>query len=149
MKLKELILSNLKFSNKELSNGQIINVRYLDEPFEFQIPKAIIHFVENETIILDVDNKLFLEKMTSFETFISKRFNKELISPIENNLVKLKLPFKFSKPQFKVYHGSRLFNYFNLKAGDEIICLVFLDKLWNSESIHYCLNIKEIMLLKQ
>lgn len=149
MKLKELILEDIKFTSKELSTGSIINVSYQDTPFEFQIPKGDIHFIENDKILLKVTNKTFIDKINTIEKFLSNRFNREIISTIEDNLISLKLPFKFSKPMFKVYHENKQFNYFNLVAGNEIICLVTLDKVWISNKINYCLNIKEIMLLKQ
>ena len=108
MKLKELVFDNIKFVNKDLVGGTIININYLDEPFEFQIPKGTIEFIENDQLILNISNKSFFEKINFLEKSFSNRFNKYIQSVVDNNNVKLKLPFKFSKPEFKVFFENRL-----------------------------------------
>jgi hypothetical protein len=150
MKLKELILSNIKFVNKPLSTGNVINVKYLDEPFEFQIPKGSIVFIDHLNLMVLVTNNSFVQKIKELEQFLEKRYHKSVKSVFNDNILNLKFPYKFSKPMFKVYFENRQFNHYNLKQEDSIICLVTIDKLWISQTeINYYLNIKEVMLLKQ
>ena len=61
----------------------------------------------------------------------------------------VKIPFKYSKPLIKVYKDNKLFNYYHLAKGMEIICLLNLSKLWVNfkNEISYNLNVKEILVI--
>jgi hypothetical protein len=146
MKLKELILNQIKFVSKDLPNGTIVNVKYLDEPFQFQLPKGSIEYIGNEHLTLNINNNLFFGLIGSLEDYMSTRFNRPIESIISENFVQLKLPFRNSRPEFKVLLDNRLFNYHNLISGMEVICIVSLDKLWITDKINYTLTIKDILL---
>lgn len=146
MKLKELILNNIKFVGKDLSNGTIVNVKYLDEPFQFQLPKGTIEFIGNEHLTLNIDNNLFFNIINSLEDYLGTRFNRPVESIISGKFITLKLPFRNSRPEFKVLLESKLFNYHSLITGMEVICIVSLDKIWNTDKLNYNLIVKDILL---
>ena len=56
-------------------------------------------------------------KKNDYTVFLHKNYHK-------------KIPFKYSKPLIKVYKDNKLFNYYHLAKGMEIICLLNLSKLW-------------------
>jgi hypothetical protein len=147
MKLKELELKQINFVKSDKANFTIVNVSYQNEPFVFQCPKCKIEFIENDLLIVEIKNVTFLSLLRSIENFLEQRFKLPVNSLIENNLVKFKLKVSKSlRPEFKIINNGSLFNFHNLSAGMEIICLVSLEKLWITESINYSLTVKEINL---
>ena len=89
-----------------------------------------------------------------------KWFNKKLpIYPIrsvftevlEDTCFTVKVPFKSTNPCIKIYdHDLKLFNYYHLKPGMEVICLISCNNLWiNFDNlVTYNLILKEIRLTK-
>jgi hypothetical protein len=167
-KLKDIDFNEIKYSSKVLENGTVINFTYKDQILEFQTPKVLIEqiYQENgkEYFLLKLLGteacKNFFLKIFELENSFNEKndwFNKNIPKLDVKNIFKkdvfiVKIPFKFSKPLVKVYlNDSKLFNYYHLTKGMEIICFVTIDKLWITENnfLNYNLNVKEIMLLKQ
>lgn len=157
-KIKEIDFDKLKFDevNKLLNvNGTVVNISYLSESLEFQTPKVIIESLEstNGTIILKIlpteACNLFCSKIYELEKNIKKKYNIESI--FTKDTFKIKVPFNYSKPTIKISSKeTNFFNYYHLKKGMEIICLLTINKLWvnaNGEP-NYNLNVKEILITK-
>lgn len=173
LKLKEIDFEKLVYS---LNNGifgeecKMINYSYQGSEFEFQTPKVIIEKIikENskEYLLLKILGteacRTFYSKISELEdthnSVISKHnewFNNSL--PIGNvksvfkgQTFLVKVPFKYSSPNIKIYKDSRLFNYYHLKEGMEIICLLGCNNLWINfdNNVSYHLILKEIMITK-
>jgi hypothetical protein len=159
-KLTDISFDNLEYTPKDLVTGTLVNLKYSGETLEFQTPKVLIQDIirENgkEYLLLKIKSneacKKFFEKILELENAFNKKFNGTLIKSIfENDHFIVKVPFVYSKPTITVYfHDGSLFNYYHLSKGMEIICLLYYDKLWmNKDSVHYYLQVKEIMLLKK
>ena len=159
-KLKEMNfnINDFNFSSKVAINDLIlINLRYKESILEFQTPKVYIHsFVkENDREYINLKLigteacRIFFNKLTEFEECISK-FNTQLKlrSIFNEDSFIVKIPFKFSKPQVDIYKTNRPFNYYFLKTGMEVICLLEVQNLClvNNE-IFYHLNVKEILII--
>ena len=154
MKLKEIKFANLKFtSGIENDLGKLINVNYDNSILEFQTPKVIIEKLIRENngkeyiIVKLVNCKSFKDKIIELENELSKYSNKNINSILLDSTLKLKVPFKYSKPIIKIYSENKLFNYYNLKPGMKIICLVSLNGIWINNYTNYNLNIKEILII--
>ena len=154
-KLKELYLDINNFSFNKHEN--IINFKYKNECLEFQTPKIIIDSLikenNNEYIVCKIiGNKsceIFFSKISMLESLFNKHFKTDVKSIFNNDSFIVKIPFRYSKPQIDVYKNNSLFNYYRVIKGMEIICLVYINKLWvNSDNeINYHLNVKEILII--
>ena len=151
-RLKDIDFSTIKY-NLGISNdyGKLLN---LNESLEFQTPKIFI-----DTILSENGKGYLILKIHSNEackTFCSKIFEFEktlpgVISIFDGSYFKVKIPFTNGNPQIKVFCGDNFFNYYNLKKGMEVICLVSISKIWKSvdTTTNYYLNVKEILVTKQ
>jgi hypothetical protein len=156
-KLKEISLDNVSFNKSQLETGVIYNLKYNEGSLEFQSPKMIIDTIlkenENQYISLKVlptqACKSFYLKVKEIETFFTTTFKNPIKSIFHEDFMKIKIPFKCGKPLPKIYKTDSLFNYYNLCAGMEVICLVGIDKVWvnNFDEPSYQLNVKEIMII--
>ena len=165
-KLKELETCNFSFDKVIVDNNKIINIKYKNDSLEFQTPKIIIDSLikENNHEYLSlkiVGNKAcetFCSKINQLETFFNTKAVNWLDKSLPVNEIKsvfnedcfiVKIPFKYSKPLIKVYKDNKLFNYYHLAKGMEIICLLNLSKLWVNfkNEISYNLNVKEILVI--
>lgn len=171
-KLKDINLDNIRYelvkTNYGIDNNcKIVNFTYNQEEFEFQTPRVLIEKIikENEKsylllkIVPTEASKLFCLKLFDIEEHHSKKLNKIINNTLVpmNNIKSIfngdcfivKIPMKYSKPQLNIYsHNGSLFNYYDLREGMEIICLLSINKLWINfdNSISYYLNVKEILL---
>ena len=84
-------------------------------------------------------------------------FNKSIgISTIKSSILNendflVKIPFKYSKPMSKLYSKNGTpFNYYHLKPGMEVICLLGTSNIWINvdNSVSYNLSVKEILITK-
>lgn len=154
-KIKEINCELLSFSKVELNNGIVHNIKYNNDSLEFQSPKMKIHSLvkenDHEYITLKIVGnqacKTFCLKIKEIETFFSKQF--DISSIFHEDLLTVKIPFKYSKPLIKVYKNENLFNYYHLEEGMEILCLLVIDKIWvnNFNEASYHLNVKELMII--
>lgn len=157
IKLKEISFDNISFNQCQLNGGVIHNLKYNGDLLEFQTPKLSLETVlkENngEYIILKVMAtqacKTFFLKIKQLEEFLEKTFKNPVQSVFNEDLVKVKIPCKLSRPLVKIYKNDQLFNYYNLEKGMEVICLVGIEKVWvnNFGEPSYQLNVKEIMIV--
>jgi hypothetical protein len=144
MKLKEFNPKNLTFTPKELPNGIVVNVKYLNEPFEFQIPKGTISGISENGITLNIKNSEFFRIIKEIEKYFGNHFT----IPVESvSTVFIKFQMSGNRPQFKVYTDQGQFNYHNLKINQEVICLIVIDKLWITDTLSYCFNLKELKII--
>lgn len=160
-KIKDLSFENLKYNKSEINQSTLINFTYLGNELEFQTPKVVLEKIikENgkEYLLLRAlpteACQTFFNGIKNLEEAHIKSSKKNLIikSVITDNTFLVKIPFKYSKPIIKLYskNGS-LFNYYHLKPGMEIICLLGSSKLWiNFDNIvTYNLSVKEILITK-
>jgi hypothetical protein len=152
-KLTEVLFKDLKFTNKDLNRGTVVNVTYLNDTLEFQTPRMCI-----DDIIKDSTGEYLLLKLLPNEAckkFFLKILELESCINVESlfngDLLMVKVPYTYSKPMVNVSYEGSLFNYYHLSKGMEIICLLTLNKLWINEykTKNYNLTVKEIMLLKK
>ena len=176
-KIKDILLDNIDYKiivNNGIGNGnnncKFVNFTYSGNEIEFQTPKVLI-----DTLIKEGDKEYMLLKIIGTEackSFYSKIceieknhtknlnknwFNKELpvnsIKTIfEEDCFKVKIPFRYSKPSINCYSANgNLFNYYHLKEGMEIICLLTCGNIWiNFDNVaSYNLSIKEILVTKE
>jgi hypothetical protein len=151
------------------SNCKLINFNYSGEVLEFQTPKVLIEDIvkegTKEYLVLKIlpteacktfCTKIFELEKNHDQNLKKEWFNKKLqISEIksifENDHFTVKVPFKYSKPCLNIYDkDSKLFNYYHLKKGMEIICLLNCNNIWiNFDNVSvYNLNVKEILITK-
>jgi len=153
MRIKLIDFDNLKFTKGiENSLGKLVNITYLNDQFEFQTPKMVIREIiqeyGKEYIILEFNNSLFKNKILELEKSLEKYSKKQIGSILSDKFVKLKVHMKYLKPIIKIVYNNELFNYYHLKPGMEVICLVTLNTLWISGEVsNYNLIIKEILKL--
>jgi hypothetical protein len=160
-KLKSIDTELLNYSsipNKTFnSDSKLINVKYVDQELEFQTPRVIIDKIikENnkEYLILKLlpneASKTFYQKLLDIESNITKRFNGSVVSIIDTNFIKVKIPFKYDKPLLNIFlSDDTLFNYYHLKVGMEVIILLSMNNLWINpdNTINYHLNVKEMII---
>jgi hypothetical protein len=158
------------------NNTSLINVKYNSEELDFQTPKTIIEKIIKENnkeylllkLIPTNATQTFYNKILNIEKSINESingtsnkdwFNKNL--PIENIksvfeylngnneiYLRVKIPFKYSRPLVSIYSGESLFNYYQLREGMEIICLLSINKLWINYDNAFSYNVvaKEISI---
>jgi len=169
-KLKELNFSNLKYNKSDMNESKLISFTYLDNELEFQTPKVILEKIiqedNKEYLLLKLlpteASKTFQNGINNLEDSHNKIINLKnwfnyslprngIKSVINGDSFIVKIPFKYSKPTLKIYskNGS-LFNYYHLKSGMELICLLDSSKLWINfdNSVTYNLSVKEILITK-
>jgi hypothetical protein len=166
-KLKDLDVNCFTFNKVDINDNTLINLKYLDDSFEFQTPRLIIDSLikkdDHEYICLKIINtkacEIFCSKLLEIEKVFNENLKKHsnwfnpgplnLKSIFTDDTFIVKIPFKFLNPMVTVYKSCSLFNYYHLSKGMEIICLVNLSKLWinfkNEGS--YNLNVKEILVI--
>ena len=83
------------------------------------------------------------------EEYFNKYIKNKIKSIFNEETFIVKIPFKLSNPQIKVYKDNKLFNYYHLTKGMEIICLLNLSKLWTNfkNETNYNLTVKEILVI--
>ena len=172
IKLKNAVFENIKYTYSIFKNDcKLINILYNNEEINFQTPKVIIKKImrenDKEYLLLQlVGNeacKTFYSKIIELENYYNKItqdntdwFNDSIPitgikSVFTNDTFIVKIPFKYSKPSIKLYTSdNNLFNYYHLKPGMEIICLLGSNNLWISQdnSLSYNLIVKEILVSK-
>jgi hypothetical protein len=163
--LEYSLISNSTINN----NCKLIDVKYQNDSLEFQTPKVLIEKIINENdkhylllkLIPTQACRTFFNKILELEHSIEKNknakwFNNELeIIPLTSIFTdvffKVKIPFKYSKPQINIFSNSngKLFNYYSLREGMEIICLLSINKLWINfdNTINYNLIANEIIII--
>jgi hypothetical protein len=172
-KLKDINLDFIEYkliqSNSINNNCKLINFTYSGEELEFQSPKVIIEKIVRENnkefLILKILGneacKCFCLKLFDLEKNINYKLNKnwfnenipinDVKSVFKGDCFTVKIPFKYSKPIITTYsHNGNVFNYYNLKEGMEIICLLSINNIWINfdNSVNYYLNVKEIKITK-
>ena len=154
-KIKEINFDKLTFKEVKLNNGKIVNIVYNNENLEFQTPKVIIDFVNFENnynyIILKIlpteACRLFCSKIFELEEKIKTIYSINTI--FKKDTFTIKIPFNYSKPTIKIVSKETdFFNYYHLKEGMEVICLLTCNKLWvsDNEECNYNLSAKEILI---
>jgi len=158
IKLKYLNTEFLKYSevlNKNFgNNGKLLNVTYNGQSLEFQTPKVFIEKIikcsdDKEYLLLKIipneGSRIFYQKISEIESNIS-------ISSIESNLsgdcFKVKIPFKYGKPQLNIFSKDYLFNYYHLVEGMEVILLLSISNIWTIPGglSTYSLIVREILI---
>jgi hypothetical protein len=177
-KLKDIEVQDIKYSinlNNGIINGntncKLVNISYCGETLEFQTPKVLVEKIIKQnnkeylllkilpteacktfcTKILSLENKHNTELHNHKEWFNRKLPISEVKSVFTEDCFIVKVPFNYSSPSIKIYDKeSRLFNYYNLKTGMEVICLLNINNIWinfdNTPS--YNLTVKEILITK-
>jgi hypothetical protein len=173
-KLKDINFNNTEYKyNASLSlvkDCKLINFNYNNDCLEFQTPKVLIDDIVvtnsgNHYLILKIlpteACRTFYSKVSDLEEHPNVELNKhrhwfstndkvKIKSIFENDSFTVKVPFKYSKPVHKIYSDGNLFNYYHLKKGMEVICLLSCGNIWINydDTVSYNLNIKEIMVTK-
>jgi hypothetical protein len=177
-KLKDIEVQDIKYSinlNNGIINGntncKLVNISYCGETLEFQTPKVLVEKIIKQnnkeylllkilpteacktfcTKILSLENKHNTELHNHKEWFNRKLPISEVKSVFTEDCFIVKVPFNYSSPSIKIYDKeSRLFNYYHLKTGMEVICLLNVNNIWinfdNTPS--YNLTVKEILITK-
>jgi len=177
-KLKDIEVQDIKYSinlNNGIINGntncKLVNINYCGETLEFQTPKVLVEKIIKQnnkeylllkilpteacktfcTKILSLENKHNTELHNHKEWFNRKLPISEVKSVFTEDCFIVKVPFNYSSPSIKIYDKeSRLFNYYHLKTGMEVICLLNVNNIWinfdNTPS--YNLTVKEILITK-
>lgn len=156
-KLKDVDFHNLSFNKAQLNNGIIYNIKYNENLFEFQSPKLLIESLvkngEQEYLVLKILGteacKTFYSKILEIESFFNLKLNNKINSVFKGESLTVKIPFKFAKPQIKIYKDDSLFNYYHLTKDITVICLLSIGKLWlnNFNELSYQIIVKEIMII--
>ena len=160
-KLKYINCNLIKINilNKNFNDNKLINLEYLGGELEFQTPKVFIEKILKENdkyyLLLKLNNNeasiLFYNKMIEIEKYILGSIGSSgciIQSVFDGIYFKVKIPFKYDNPLCNIYYSNSLFNFYNLKEGMEIICLLCFNKLWvNYDTINYNLNVKEMNIL--
>ena len=155
-KIKEIDCKDISFSTVELSNGTLRNIKYKNEMLEFQTPRMTIDSLckenDKEYLILKIIGtqacKTFCLKLLEIEKYFSEMVKSKITSVFNEDHIRVKIPFKYSRPLVKVYKNESLFNYYHICKDMEIISLVTIDKIWiHEDNAVYNLNVKEIMVL--
>ena len=152
-KLTDLSFNHFEYCSKELVSGTVVNLKYNGQLLEFQTPKVIIQDIIKESdkeflclqILGTLACKKFFDKILEFESVLTEHFNLPIQSIFKGDHFNVKVQV----PSVEVFFNGSLFNYYHLRKGMEIICLVQCDKMWISNSLNYHLHVKEIMLLKK
>ena len=158
IKLKYLNTELLKYSevlNKNFgNNGKLLNVTYNGQSLEFQTPKVFIEKIikcsdDKEYLLLKIipneGSRIFYQKISEIESILG-------ISSIESNLsgdcFKVKIPFKYGKPQLNIFSKDYLFNYYHLVEGMEVILLLSISNIWTIPGgiSTYSLIVREILI---
>jgi hypothetical protein len=93
---------------------------------------------------LNIKNSEFFRIIKEIEKYFGNHFT----IPVEpNETVFIKFQMSGNRPQFKVYTNEGQFNYHNLKINQEVICLIVIDKLWITDTLSYCFNLKELKII--
>ena len=170
-KLKDLDFGNIDYSLNQMTQfnklNKMIDVKYLSEDLDFQTPKVTLQEIVKENgkeyLILKLlpteACKTFLSRILLIENSINEKMKKHWFNdsvPV-NNVNRLfngptfsvKIPMRFSKPQIDIYSNGKLFNYYRLLPGMELICLLSFNKVWiNFDNVvTYNLTVKEILLV--
>ena len=164
-KIKEIEINAFSFDKVNIDDNKIINLKYHNDSLEFQTPKIIIDSLikenNHEYISLKIiGNKAcesFYSKISELEIFFNEKVKIYLNPKLPKHDIKsvfnedsfiVKIPFKNSNPLIKVYKDNKLFNYYHLTKGMEIICLLTINKLWINykNETSYNLNVKEILV---
>ena len=175
IKLKDIELDNINYklnTNNGIgcsNSSKMINFTYLGNELEFQTPKVMIKKIikENnkEYLLLKIIGteacRLFYSKIIEMEQHHNKNLNKkwfdsrlpinDIKTVFDDDCFMVKIPFKYSKPGINTFYtDGRLFNYYHLKEGMEIICLLTINNIWiNFDNItSYNLTVKEILVTK-
>jgi hypothetical protein len=172
-KLKDLNLDLIEYklvqSNSINNNCKLINFTYSGQELEFQSPRVIIEKITNENnkefltlkIMGNEACKSFCLKLFDLEKNINYKLNKDWFneripktdvkSVFKGDCFTVKVPFKYSKPLITTYsNNGNIVNYYHLKEGMEIICLLSINNIWINfdNSVSYYLNAKEIKITK-
>ena len=158
IKLKYLNTELIKYSevlNKNFgNNGKLLNVTYNGQSLEFQTPKVFIEKIIKEQgdkeylllkIIPNEGSRIFYQKISEIESILG-------ISSIESNLLgtcfKVKIPFKYGKPQLNIFSKDSLFNYYHLVEGMEVTLLLSISNIWTIPGglSTYSLIVREILI---
>ena len=159
IKLKYLNTELIKYSevlNKNFgNNGKLLNVTYNGQSLEFQTPKVFIEKIIKEPgdkeylllkIIPNEGSRIFYQKISEIESNIG------ILGIFESNLVgdcfKVKIPFKYGKPQLNIFSKDSLFNYYHLVEGMEVILLLSISNIWTIPGglSTYSLIVREILI---
>ena len=103
------------------------------------------------TKIFELENKHNIELNNHKDWFNKKIPISEVKSVFNEDCFIVKIPFNYSRPNVKIYDkDSKLFNYYHLKQGMEIICLLNVNNIWiNFDNVpNYNLIVKEILITK-
>ena len=142
-KLKELTFEKISYNTHETGNGKIIN---LTESIEFQTPWVKIIDIDENFLTLKIlpseACRIFFNKIHEFQEILKKMFNLEVEDLFENENFKVKIKNK----TFKIYLNGNLFNFYHLKKGMDIICLVSISRLWITDSIRFNLKVDEMVI---
>jgi hypothetical protein len=154
-KLKDINPSLLKYTSIP-SNERLFNIEYLGTPLEFQTPKVVLEEIVKE------DNKQYL-LLKLIGTEACKTFYTKVVALEENHRTSkgvesvksifkgdcflVKVPFRGDSVGVKVHDREKLCNYYHLKKGNELICLLSVGQIWISDNnISYVPHVKEILV---
>jgi len=156
IKLKYLNTELIKYSevlNKNFgNNGKLLNVTYKGESLEFQTPKVFIEKIIKEPgdkeylllkIIPNEGSRIFYQKISEIESILSS-----IESNLSGDCFKVKIPFKYGKPQLNIFSKDYLFNYYHLVEGMEVILLLSISNIWTIPGglSTYSLIVREILI---
>jgi hypothetical protein len=176
-KIKDILLDKIDYSlivNSGIGNGnnncKFINFTYSGNEIEFQTPKVLIEKIikegNKEYMLLKIIGteacKSFYLKIVEIEKNHNIKLNKKWFDktlPINNiktifeeDCFRVKVPFRYQKPLATCYSSNgNLFNYYRLKEGMEIICLLTCGNIWiNYDNVaSYNLSVKELLVTKE
>ena len=148
VKLKEVKFDTIKYTEHKTPVGIVIN---LEPTFDFQTPTVEIVEITTEYLTLkllpSVACSIFYNKIHEFENVIGKKIENEYITCL---FMDDQFKVKIKENNFKVFFESKQFNFYHLKPGMHIICLVSILKLWKNiySVLNYNLKVNEILIKK-
>ena len=156
IKLKYLNTELIKYSevlNKNFgNNGKLLNVTYNGQSLEFQTPKVFIEKIIKEPddkeylllkIIPNEGSRIFYQKISEIESILGN-----IESNLSGDCFKVKIPFKYGKPQLNIFSKDYLFNYYHLVEGMEVTLLLSISNIWTIPGgiSTYSLIVREILI---
>ena len=157
-KIKELEIEDALFTFDKIpfQGNTILHVKYKHDTLEFQSPKMCVGSVIKENnkeyfllrLASTKAHQIFCSKVYDIEKVFSRKFG-NIRSAIDTENVIVKIPCKNGNPLVKVYKENKLFNYYHITQGMEIMCLIGINKLWmnSNKEVYYNLIVKEINVM--
>jgi hypothetical protein len=147
MKINLINLTHLKYSlGFEKDGNKLINISYLSKILQFQTPTVVIKEIVKESdkdyLLLELLNTRACKTFYDFVIRLEQTYP-GIKSIFNGNTFRVKIPLKKT---INIYCDDKLFNYYHLREGMEIICLIEYSKLWVNKVAVYNFNVNEILI---